>query len=237
MSDTDQLTESPELRELRDSLSSVTVSRRPSLASITARGRAHRRRRLSRVAGLSVVGVAAASALVVGLSVADNPARSLGTIKTASYTLRHNANGTDTLTLNPAELLDPSRLQSDLAAYRIPAKVTTGSFCTSDPEPAGFSQVVSGPGGGSWQPIQGNSSEGPTVTIDPAKLASGTELSVGNFQLPSGELQADMDLIDSGSYTCSSTPPTLGPATPGFGLLYGGQRNGGHTIQLAPGSN
>jgi hypothetical protein len=31
-----------------------------------------------------------------------------------------------------------------------------------------------------------------------------------------------MDLIDTSSNTCSSTPPTLGPDTPGLGLLYGG---------------
>jgi hypothetical protein len=70
------------------------------------------------------------------------------------------------------------------------------------------------------------------MTIDPAAMPAGTELSVGNFQLSSGEYagqqQADFVLIDTSSYTCSSTPPDpnglpagYGPAD-GMGLLYGG---------------
>ena len=96
-------------------------------------------------------GVVVAGALALGVSLAVSPAQKLGTIQRAAYTLRHNHNGTDTLTLNPVELLNPSQLQSDLAQYGIPAKVTTGSYCTSTPEPAGFSQAVSVPGPGTWR--------------------------------------------------------------------------------------
>src|SRR5436190_2057876 len=130
-------------RELRDSLPGVAVPGRPRLETITARGRAHRRRRRSAVAGLSVAGVAAGTALALGLTGVLGPARPPGTIRTASFTLVSNANGTATLTINPKELLDPAALQSDLTQYGIPAKVTSGSFCSSDPHPAGFSQVVS----------------------------------------------------------------------------------------------
>jgi hypothetical protein len=223
MSDFDQLTDSAELRELRDSLSGLDLPGPPRLESITARGRAHRQRRLSRAGRLSVGGVVAGTALAVGLTVAHGPTAKLGTIRTAAYTLKHNANGTDTLTLNPGELLNPSQLQSDLARYGIPAMVTSGSYCTSDPAPAGFSQVATGPGPGTWQAGSGTQ---PTMTIDPSAMPTGTELSVGDFQLPTGEQQADMDLISSSSYTCTSTPPTLGPDTPGFGLLYGGHGRG-----------
>lgn len=224
MSNIDQLTDSAELRELLESVSEVTMPGPPSLEVIKRRGRAGRRRRLSQAAGLSATGIVAAVVLAVGLTGLTDRGSSTATIRTAAYTLRHNANGTDTLTLNPVELFNPSQLQSDLAQYGIPAMVTSGSYCTTTPEPAGFSQVVSGPGPGTWQ--QGSGPQ-PSITIDPSQMPSGTELSVGVFQTPApqnpDELQADMDLIDTSSYTCTSTPPTLGPDTPGLGVAYGGR--------------
>ncbi len=62
----------------------------------------------------------------------------------------------------------------------------------------------------------------PTITIDPATMPAGTELSFGDFQLTTGEQQASFALIDASSYVCTSTPP--GPACPpdGAQLLYGG---------------
>ena len=147
--------------------------------------------------------------------------------RTATFTLASNANGTDTLTISPGELLDPAGLQSDLAQYGIPAKVTTGSLCSSEPAPAGFSQVVSSSpaGEGSYTPQSGVQ---PAITIDPSAMPACTELSIGDFQLSSGEQQADFILIDTSSYTCSSTPPDpnrlpdgYGPSD-GIGMLYGG---------------
>ncbi len=194
-----------------------------------ARGRTRRTRRLSAVAGLSVA--AAGTALAVGLTGALGPVRTPGTIRTTAFTLVSNANGTATLTLKPGELLDPAALQSDFAQYGIPAKVTTGSLCTSDPAPAGFSQVVSVQPAGPWTGTP-QSGVQPTITIDPSAMPAGTELSVGDFQLSSGddagEQQADFVLIDTSSYTCSSTPPDpdslpdgYGPSD-GIGVLYGG---------------
>lgn len=223
MPDNDQMTDSAELRELRESLSGVAVPERPRLEAITARGRERRRRRLSRLTGMAVVGVAAVSALAIGLTGVHGRAPTLGTIRTASFTIHRNDNGTDTLTIHPTVLLDPAVLQSDLAKYGIPAKVTVGSFCSSDPAPAGLSQVVTGPGEGTFR---AGSGEQPTITIDPAAVPAGTELSVGDFQLTTGEFageqQANGALIDTSSYTCTSTPPTLGPDASRFGLLYGG---------------
>ncbi|HEY3951769.1 MAG TPA: sigma factor [Streptosporangiaceae bacterium] len=60
-----------------------------------------------------------------------------------------------------------------------------------------------------------------------------TALSFGYFQLPSGEQQADSVLIDSSSYTCTSTPPDPNGPPDGYGqsdsvgLLYGGPGPGG----------
>jgi hypothetical protein len=221
MSHNDRMTDGAELRELRDSLSGVAMPERPRLEAITARGRARRRHRLSAVAGLSVAGAAAGTALALGLTGVPGPAGTSGTIRTAAFTLVSNSNGTATLTINPKELLDPAALQSDLAQYGIPAKVTVGSFCSSDPAPAGFSQVVSFYPAGEFT-VTPQSGVQPTITIDPAAMPAGTELSVGDFQLSSGQQQADFALIDTSSYTCTSTPP--GPTGPpdGWQLLYGG---------------
>jgi hypothetical protein len=48
----------------------------------------------------------------------------------------------------------------------------------------------------------------PTITIDPSRIPAGAELTVGDFQLPSGEQQA-LSLMNSSSYTCTSTPPDM----------------------------
>ncbi|MGH3265425.1 MAG: hypothetical protein ACRDNS_25920, partial [Trebonia sp.] len=155
---------------------------------------------------VAVVGAVAVAAVAVGLTGVRTRAPAVGTIKTASFTLHKNANGTATLTINPKELLEPDALQSDLAQYRIPAKVTAGSFCSSNPPPAGFSQVVTeqptGPQTVTPQPVVK-----PTVTIDPSAMPSGAELSIGDFQLADGEQQANAVLMNASSYTCTSTPP------------------------------
>ena len=227
----DEMSDTEVLRAASDSLSGIRVASPPDVAAIMARGRAHRAHRLSAVAGVSVAGAAAGTALALGLTGVLGPARTPGTIRTAAFTLVSNANGTATLTINPKELLDPAALQSDLAQYGIPAKVTSGSFCSSDPPPAGFSQVVSfqpaGPG-----TVTPQSGVRPTVTIDPSAMPAGAELSFGYFQLSSGtysgEQQAEFVLINTNSYTCTSTPPDPnGPPggygqSDSFGLLYGG---------------
>ena len=223
----DAMSDNEVLRAASDSLSAIPMASPPDVEAIMARGRARRTRRLAGVAGLSVAGAAAGTALVLGLTGVLGPAPAPGTIRTAAFTLASNSNGTATLTISPKELLDPAALQSDLAQYGIPAKVTTGSFCSSDPAPAGFSQVVSSSPAGPYTATPQNGIQ-PTITIDPAAMPAGTELSIGDFQLSSGEQQADFVLIDTSSYTCSSTPPDpnglpdgYGPDE-GIGLLYGG---------------
>jgi hypothetical protein len=222
MNDHDQLNDDAVLRELRDSLSGVITPERPRLEAIRARGRAHRRRRLTAIAGLSVAAAAAGAALVLGLTgvLGPAPARGAGTIRTAAFTLVRNADGTDALTIHPRVLFDPTTLQNDLARYGIPARVTTGSFCSSDPAPADLSQVMtSSPalqGNGGYQHLQD-----PTVTIDPAAMPAGSELSFGTFQVSTGQETA-IALIDTNSYTCTSTAPTTLPPS-GALLLYGQQ--------------
>jgi hypothetical protein len=172
-------------------------------------GSGHRRL----TAGITAAAAAGSVALGLGLSggLGSSPPPGTGTIRTAAFTITRNANGTATLTINPHVLFDPGTLQSDLAQYGIPAKVTTGSFCSSDPAPSGFSQVVT------FSPaFQGDSGQrhvpDPTVTINPATMPAGTELSVGAFQVSSGDDTA-LALIDTSSYTCTSTAPTTPPSS------------------------
>jgi hypothetical protein len=174
-------------------------ARPPAAAEIIRQGDRRRRSRTRRsLGGLSAAGVVGAGvALGLGLT-GSAPAHATGTIRTAAFTLVRNAAGTATLTINNDVMFEPATLQSDLAQDGIPAKVTVGSFCSSDPAPAGLPQVISIP---AVQP-----GEAPAVTINPAAMPAGTELSFGNFQLANGG-RTLFALIDPGSYTCSSTAP------------------------------
>jgi hypothetical protein len=166
-------------------------------------GRGHRRL----AAGIAAATSAAAVVLGLGLAGAfgSAPARGTGTIQTTAFTLVSHANGTATLTIDLNVLLDPATLQSDLQRDGIPALVTSGSFCSSDPVPAGFMQVVP-PG----PKTPGVPPQDRTITFDPAAMPAGTELSFGYFPLsPGGETA--LGLIDTDSYTCASTTPTTTP--------------------------
>lgn len=168
---------------------------------IISRGRTVRaqRRIPGTVTGLAAV-AAAGTALALGLTGVHGaaPART-GTIQTTAFTLVEHADGTATLTINPNVLLQPSTLQIDLRRDGIPAMVTTGRFCSSHPGPAGFTQVVTG-----------QRSSPDTMTINPVALPAGTELSFGYFRLSSGQETVDT-LIDTSSYTCTSTAPVVLP--------------------------
>jgi len=164
----------------------------------------HGHRKLA--AGVTATTAAAGVVLGLGLTGALGPAAvsGPGAIRTTAFTLVKHANGTVTLTIHPGVLLEPGPLQRDLQRDGIPAKVTTGSFCSSDPAPAGFNQVVHAvvPG------LAGTpTTASPTLTINPAAMPAGTELSFGYFKLSAGQETA-AGLIDTSSYTCTSTAPT-----------------------------
>jgi hypothetical protein len=56
-----------------------------------------------------------------------------------------------------------------------------------------------------------------TITINPAAMPAGTELSFGHFRVSAGPETA-IQLIDASSYSCTSTAPTTPP--PG-GIMVG----------------
>jgi hypothetical protein len=212
----DELSDDEVLRAASESLSAMPMASPPDVEAILARGRAVRARRRipGAVSGLAVV-TAAAVVLGLGLSGAfgSAPARGTGTIRTAAFTLVEHANGTATLSINPKVLLDAAALRNALRQDGIPALVTSGSFCSSHPALAAFSQVVSpfpnlkllGPG---YHHLRGPVA---IITINPAAMPAGTELSFGIFQLGPDEQQVDGELINTSSYSCTSTPPSPHP--------------------------
>jgi hypothetical protein len=216
-------------RELRDSLSQLATPKRPPLAAITNRGRAHRRRRLTGFAGLGGAGVAVGAALALGLTgvlgaapargtstTADAaPARSAGTIRTAAFTLTRNANGTVTLRLTSSQMFDPTVLQQALAQDGIPALVKTDTYCSSNPAPPDpmsigvLTHEINGiplkPPQPVKLPAKGVPAETGTV-INPAAMPSGTKLFFSYFN---SDTLLFSDLIYASSYTCSNAeqPP------------------------------
>jgi hypothetical protein len=198
----------------------ITIPDPPHVGAIMATGRTSQRRRRRQLgAGITACAAAAAVVLCLGLTGAHGPAaatgairtatpaRGTGTVRTVAFTLAEHGNGTATLTINLNVLLDPATLQADLQQHGIPALVTAGGFCSSRPSPAGIQQVV--PGGKSSQPILQRSSQ-LTITINPAAMPAGTELSFGNFPLSPGAATA-FALIYKNSYTCTSTTPIAAP--------------------------
>jgi hypothetical protein len=154
--------------------------------------------------GMGVTGALGSAPAHHAGAIRTTPPAAGGTIRTTAFTLVKHANGTATLTINPGVLLEPSVLQSDLQQDGIPAMVTSGSFCSSDPTPAGFQQVVTG------------QKRPSTLTINPAAIPDGTELSFGYFQDASVH-EAVIALAEENSYTCTTTVPTSPP--PGAGLM------------------
>jgi hypothetical protein len=203
----DELSDNEVLRAASTSLSALPLASAPELDTILARGRAHRRRRLA-MSALPVAAVGTVLALGVTGVLSPAPARSTGTIQTASFTLASNANGTDTLTINVDEMLDAAALQRDLQHDGIPAKVTSGSFCSSDPEPA------IGPGSPVSQVVDADGYH--QITINPAAIPAGDELSFGIFPLR-GSAADFFNLMNTSSYTCTSTPPGTSMMIAGFG--------------------
>jgi hypothetical protein len=207
-----------EFRQLADD--AARQARPPAAADIIRQGDRRRRRSLTHqsLGALSAAGVAGTGvALGLGLTAGATPAPAAhgtstgtgtGTIQTAAFTLVKHANGTATLTLSNNTLFEPATLQSDLAQDGIPAKVTSGSFCSTDPIPAGIAQVITVPAA---QP-----DSGPVVQINPAAMPAGTELSFGEFKLANSG-RAVIGLINPNSYTCSSTPPVGAPGLAVFG--------------------
>jgi hypothetical protein len=208
------------LTGIAESLTDVHLEQ--PVSTIHARARDHRLRRgLAGLAGVATAGLALSLglALAAGGSSGASRAKAPGSIRTASFTLVSHHNGTATLTINTCStasppgmcmsnldvLLDTTALQNDLQQDGIPALVTSGNFCSSDPAPAGFWQVVGGITDPKNIPKGQAVAFPPTITFNPAAIPAGTELSIGVLPPSSGRQVVAFGLIDANSHTCTST--------------------------------
>ena len=151
MNGNDELNDSAVLSAVRDSISGMPMPAAPRLQAITARGRAHRRRRLG---GLSIAGAGACAALAVGLacgSARSPPGQRHSTRRLRSIWRRSRsppARGTTTLTLYPRQVINPDAVRQALAEHGFPALVTAGKFRRTADQPS----ARRWPGGGAAAP-------------------------------------------------------------------------------------
>jgi hypothetical protein len=215
-----ELNDSAVLSAVRDSVSAVPMPAAPHLEAITARGRRRQRRR---VAGLSVAGAGACAALVAVLAAGSGPAVPAGRPDSAgsappprasaaqltAFTVVADSDGSTTLTLYPAQVINPDAVRQALAEHGIPALVTAGKFCRTADQPApGVGQVAVLPG----QPLRpeghpANRGERPgAIVIHGSAIPRGVKLSIGYRQDPQSR-EISFTLIKAGApLTCTAIP-------------------------------
>lgn len=214
----DEIDQDDVLRALRASVSATPVPPAPTMAALVARVRRRRRRAV----GVLGVGAAAAAAVGIGLSglATTGGGSATGSAHLAAFSLVSNKDGTATLTVPARQVLtDPAALGRALAAHGVPALVTEGRFCTSNPavgtldgivtqSPSStHAQVRTAPNGDPVAPQPG--AVAIKMVINPAAIPPGTELSLGYFD---GQLrEAALALISRTHYTCSSVQPVNPP--------------------------
>lgn len=187
------------LTGVKESLADVHLNR--SAEAIRARARGRRLRR-----GLSGAG-AGGLAVGVGLGLALNPsgaatARSVH-VNLDAWSVNTTASGAVDLTLR--ELRDPALLRQTLADAGVPAVVNFGKFCTPA-IPVGVKQPTS--------PVIKHVEQGGDVvmTIYPAAMPAGTELSIGVIVVSPHALSAAFSVIKEGTpLTCRVPKTGVGP--------------------------
>jgi hypothetical protein len=219
----DELNDSAVLYAVRDSICGLPTPTAPRLETITARGRAHQRRR---VGALSIAGAGACAALVVaglavgGLAVGGGsagpapqarsaPQHHGSEIHLAAFSVVTDADGSTTLTLNSGQVVNPNAVRQALAAHGIPALVTANEFCRTADQPApGVGAVVrlgSGQGG-----MVGSRHGGTGIVIYGSKIPSGVELSIG-YRQNSQDREISFSLIQAGAPLSCTSIPDSGP--------------------------
>jgi len=193
--------------------------RRDMEKALLAAGRAGPRRRPTLTPGRAAAGIAVAAVAIAagaGLDAALNgrhptaPRQSSGRsvyIQEAAFSVRTGPGGMVTVTLlRDYQRIDPGALRAALARAGVPALVTSGSVCYV-PGPTDLTQVLG--------PPQHQPGGTRVITIYPAAIPAGSELSIGYFRVPLGG-GIYVNLVPRhGHLTCSSTPPARrGPAGP-----------------------
>jgi hypothetical protein len=141
--------------------------------TIIAQGRAHRHSR--RVLGVGIAGTLALAVALAGIEHArTTPTPNPANAQLTAFSVATAADGTTSLTLRKGSeyRLDPDALRQALAAHNIPATVTLNETCDTTPQPQGLDEVVT---------TQRNADGAVYLTINPAAMPSGAELSIGYY--------------------------------------------------------
>jgi hypothetical protein len=165
--------------------------------AIIARARARRARR-RRVVAVGACATMALAALAVGAEQARSPSGHPAPLAAhlATFTVSTTPGGSTALTLRKGHeyRLDPDALRQALADHGVPALVSVGKTCDTNPEPNGLDEVLSS---------TRNADGAVYLTIDGAAMPSGAELSIGYY--PTG---TSFGLIEAGApLHCASHPP------------------------------
>lgn len=188
---------------VRDGLSGVDMD--TAVDEIFARGRVRRRRQLS---GLTAAATAAGAATVMTLTIGGpatvpsahpSPAAGRGSAGLAAFTVTSGPGDSTTLTMRKGiqYRLNPSALRKALAEHGIPALVTVGKICSTQPGKSPELQQIA-----RRQKLADGSV---LIIIDGSKVPAGSRLSIGYFQ----ELTL-MSLVKDGSpLNCTSNPPAV----------------------------
>jgi hypothetical protein len=161
------------LSPLREAVSGLHMH--TPVEAILHRAGAQRRKRRAAL-GATVAASGAAAALVaasVGSPGHAPPAQSSGP-QLAAFTVTSGPGGATSLTLRKGGQwqVNAAALREALAQHHIPALVTVGKSCDTNPEPAGLDQVIT-----SNRQTNGNVD----VTFNPKALPPGAEISIGLF--------------------------------------------------------
>jgi hypothetical protein len=171
-------------------------------------------RRAAAVAAVAVI--AAGTAIGVDYAVGNaHSAASQGTaghavhIHTDAFWVDTSAQGTVTITLmRDYTRIDPAALRHALAEAGVPALVTANKVCYVPGPVSALGQVLSAPR---------HLADGSTaVTIYPAAIPPGSEISIGYFQVSGGGGIHITLVPEHASLTCTSMPPAA-PGDPRSG--------------------
>ena len=159
---------------LREALSGLHMHT-PVEAILHRAGVQRRKRRAALGATVAASGAAAAVLVAAGVgSPGHAPPAHSGGPQLAAFTVTSGPGGATSLTLRKGGQwqVNAAALREALAQHDIPALVTVGKSCDSNPEPAGLDQVIT-----SNKQTGGNVD----LTFNPKALPPGAELSIGLF--------------------------------------------------------
>ncbi len=162
------------LTRVSEALSPVHME--TTVEAIFGKARARRRRRAS---GLAVAGVTAGVAVTLAATGVLSPSSTplptgANAPRLAAFSISDGAGGQSTLTLRKGAQyrLDPAALRAALAQHGIPAVVTVGESCDTDPEPPGLDAVVA----------SNRQTDGSVVTtFNPSAIPAGAKVSIGYY--------------------------------------------------------